>query len=191
MLKKSSLLLILMAFNLNVFANELLDNQIAASRKVAFDFTQGLGKVLKSQLESSGAEGAVSVCQQVAPAMAKDASNDQRLVTRVSLKNRNPTIGVPDSWEAKKLGEFDRLQQQGKLANEMEVAEVMEISGKQWLRYMKAIPTQAMCLQCHGNSDEIKPSVKALLKELYPNDQATGYAVGQVRGAVSIKTMID
>jgi hypothetical protein len=62
MLKKSSLLLILMAFNLNVFANELLDNQIAASRKVAFDFTQGLGKVLKSQLESSGAEGAVSVC---------------------------------------------------------------------------------------------------------------------------------
>jgi hypothetical protein len=40
-------------------------------------------------------------------------------------------------------------------------------------------------------SDDIKPSVKALLKQLYPNDQATGYAVGQVRGAVSIKTMID
>lgn len=180
-----------MAFNLNLFANKLLDNQIAASRKVAFDLTQDLGKVLKSQLESSGAEGAVSVCQQVAPAMAKEASNDHRLVTRVSLKHRNPTIGVPDSWEAKKLGEFDRLQQQGKLANEMELAEVTEISGKQLLRYMKAIPTQAMCLQCHGNTNDINQSVKDLLQQLYPNDQAIGYAIGQVRGAVSIKTMLD
>jgi hypothetical protein len=191
MIKQSSLLLMLMTLNLNVSANELVNKHLETSRKVAVEFTQGLGKVLKSQLESSGAEEAVKVCQQVAPMMAKDASSNHRIVTRVSLKHRNPSIGVPDVWEAKTLAEFDRLQQEGKPVSEMEVSEVTEASGKQWMRYMKAIPTQSMCLQCHGNSEEIKPNVKALLKHLYPNDQAIGYELGQVRGAVSIKTIIE
>jgi len=191
MLKQCSLLLILFASTYQVFADELVNSHIEASRKVANDFTQGLSIVLKEQLASSGVKGAMVVCEQVAPAMAKASSNSQIVVTRVSLKNRNPTIGVPDSWEVKKLESFDRLQLEGKPVNEMEVAEITTVDGKELMRYMKAIPTQAMCLQCHGNAVDIKPSIKALLQQIYPNDQAIGYKVGQVRGAVSIKTMLD
>jgi hypothetical protein len=111
MFKQFSLLLMFMTLNLSVSANELVNQHLETSRRVAVEFTQTLGKVLKGELEASGAEGAVNVCQQVAPAMAKEASSNQRIVTRVSLKNRNPSMGVPDVWEAKTLAEFDRLQQ--------------------------------------------------------------------------------
>jgi hypothetical protein len=37
-----------------------------------------------------------------------------------------------------------------------------------------------MCLQCHGAN--IAPPVAAKLAELYPEDQATGFAAGDFRG---------
>jgi len=45
-------------------------------------------------------------------------------------------------------------------------------------------------LQCHGARDKLAPGVADALKELYPQDQATGYAVGDLRGAVSVKIPI-
>jgi hypothetical protein len=52
---------------------------------------------------------------------------------------------------------------------------------------MKAIPLQQGCVACHGTTEQIPDAVKARLSEEYPRDQATGYTVGQIRGAVSIK----
>jgi hypothetical protein len=52
---------------------------------------------------------------------------------------------------------------------------------------MKALPTQPLCLNCHGAPADLSPAVKARLAERYPNDKATGYAVGQIRGAMTLK----
>jgi hypothetical protein len=46
---------------------------------------------------------------------------------------------------------------------------------------MQAIPTGALCLQCHG--ENISPEVQAELARLYPEDKATGYSAGDIRGA--------
>jgi hypothetical protein len=35
------------------------------------------------------------------------------------------------------------------------------------------------------------PGVAAALKELYPGDLATGYAVGDLRGAISVKVLVE
>ena len=35
--------------------------------------------------------------------------------------------------------------------------------------------------------ERVSAGVKARLAELYPNDRATGYTVGQIRGAVTLK----
>ena len=67
----------------------------------------------------------------------------------------------------------------------MEYAEVVAEGGKQYFRYMKAIPTGELCLKCHGA--EIEPGVKAKLDELYPNDKARGFKLGDIRGAFTIK----
>jgi cytochrome c553 len=48
---------------------------------------------------------------------------------------------------------------------------------------MKAIPTAAVCLNCHGT--DVQPAVKKAISEYYPDDQAVGYSKGQIRGAFS------
>jgi hypothetical protein len=41
-----------------------------------------------------------------------------------------------------------------------------------------------MCLNCHGEPDkDIKPENLALIRRLYPQDQATGFQLGELRGA--------
>jgi cytochrome c553 len=162
-------------------------NMLGEAKKLSAEFVQKLGGILKQQLESAGTESALSVCKDVAPAMSAQYSNDKRIVKRVSLKPRNSSIGVADAWEANQLKQFDMAAASGKPAAEIETHAVIDEQDGRWFRYMKAIPTQAMCLQCHGGADNIQPNVQTLLKQLYPNDLAVGYKVGEIRGAISVK----
>lgn len=185
-------LVIGLIFSSSVIATEnddksLQQRYLQESRQIAKAFMQSLGSTLKAQLESDNTVNAISVCKHVAPAIAADYSNEDLMVTRVSLKNRNPVLGKPDAWEKQVLERFDLERAEAKPVNEMEISDVTEESDGRWFRYMKAIPTQAMCLQCHGKGDSIPPEVKALLDQEYPADQAIGYDVGDIRGAVSIK----
>lgn len=157
------------------------------SRKTAQEFMQTLGGTLKKQLEVGGVESAIAVCKQVAPALAEQYSKDGMQVKRVSLKARNKTLGTPDDWENKVLQGFNHAQAEGKPASDMEVAVLTKNADGQSFRYMKAIPTQALCLQCHGKPADIPVGVKALLQKEYPEDKAVGYSVGEIRGAISIQ----
>ena len=47
----------------------------------------------------------------------------------------------------------------------------------------EAIGTEQVCLNCHAA--EIKPDVEKLL-QLYPQDTARGFAVGDIRGAFTL-----
>lgn len=163
----------------------------AEARKTAQEFLQKLGGVLKQQLEAGGPESAIGVCKQVAPALAAEYSRDGRVVKRVSLKPRNQIQGVPDAWETQRLQNFDRALSEGKPVGEMEFAAVTEGPDGRWFRYVKAIPMQKMCLQCHGQPYQISEGVKALLAREYPEDQATGYSAGSVRGAISMRWKLD
>ncbi len=164
---------------------------LAESRQTAQEFLQKLGGTLKQQLETAGPESAIAVCKQIAPALAAEYSKDGRVVKRVSLKPRNKTLGTPDAWETQMLQSFDHALSEGKPISGMEASTVTEGADGRWFRYMKAIPTQVMCLQCHGQPYQIPDGVKALLARDYPDDQAAGYSAGAVRGAVSIKRKLD
>lgn len=161
------------------------------SRKTAQEFLQTLGGILKKQLETDGVESAIAVCKQVAPAMAHQYSKDGVLVKRVSLKPRNQALGTPDAWENKVLQSFSQAQVEGQPAVNMEISEVTENADGKSFRYMKAIPTQGMCLQCHGTPADISSGVTALLQKEYPKDKAVGYRVGDIRGAISIQRKLD
>ena len=161
------------------------------SRKTAQEFMQTLGGTLKRQIEAGGIESAIGVCKQVAPALAAQYSDENRIVKRVSLKPRNQDLGTPDHWEKMILEGFDQAQAAGVPATDMEVTGYREDSEGRWFRYMKAIPAQAMCLKCHGTDQDISSGIKALLKAEYPQDKATGYSVGQIRGAISIRQRVN
>ena len=44
-----------------------------------------------------------------------------------------------------------------------------------------------LCTSCHGPVDQLKPAVTARLRQLYPDDRGTGYSVGQIRGAITLR----
>ena len=178
------LLPILALLALPAAANEAMLND---ARSVASAMPPKLLEVLSAEIQKGGPEGAISVCKDVAPKMARDASEKTGwAIRRVSLKNRNPK-GVPDAWEKTTLEEFDRRAAAGENLAGIEKSAVVEEGGKKTFRYMKALPTQAACLNCHGDPTKMKPEVKAQLAKLYPADLATGYQEKQIRGAITLR----
>ena len=73
----------------------------------------------------------------------------------------------------------------------MAFAEIVEVenSDKKQLYFMKALATEAVCLACHGQN--LAPELQAKLAELYPDDRATGYQLGQVRGAILVQKELE
>jgi hypothetical protein len=119
--------------------------------------------------------------------LAKAASDESGWsVRRVSLRNRNPRA-VPDGWERAALEDFDRRAAAGESATTLEKAEIVTEGGKQSYRYMRALPTQSLCLNCHGSPEQVTPAVLEKLKALYPDDKAVGYRPGDIRGAMTIR----
>jgi len=158
------------------------------ARAEAAALMKTLGTELREQLTGAGPEAAIAICRERAPGMAGAASRRTGWkITRVSLEVRNPLLGSPDAWEQRVLAEFDARAAAGERAETLERAEVVEEPQGKVFRYMKAIPVQGMCLQCHGPREAIPPGVKAVLATEYPHDQAVGYKPDAVRGGVSVK----
>jgi hypothetical protein len=119
--------------------------------------------------------------------MAKAASEQTGwAIRRVSLRNRNPKA-VPDGWERAALEDFDRRAASGESPATLEKGEIVADGGRKEYRYVKALPAQEFCLQCHGTPDRIAPAVREQLKALYPDDKAVGYRAGEIRGAITIR----
>jgi hypothetical protein len=157
------------------------------ARKVAVSIPPKLLEVLDDEIRKGGPENAIGVCRDKAPQMAKAASEKTGwAIRRVSLKNRNPKA-LPDAWEKAALEDFDRRAAAGEKPTGLEKGEVVTVDGQKVYRYMKALPTQDLCLQCHGTSDRVSAATQAKLKELYPDDKAVGYSASEVRGAITIR----
>lgn len=160
---------------------------VGDARKVATTVPPKLVATLVEEIGKSGPEGAIVVCRETAPKLAKAASEESGWsVRRISLRNRNPKA-VPDGWERAALEDFDRRALAGGDVATFEKAEVVTEDGKAWYRYVRALPVQPLCLTCHGSQDQIPSAVKERLKTLYPDDHATGYKPGEIRGAITLR----
>lgn len=142
-------------------------------------FGGNLKKTVKQGMKAGGPTQAIHLCNTEAPEIAAKHSQGDWEIGRTSLKLRNPD-NQPTAWEASVLADFDKRLAAGEDPKKMEASKVED--GK--FHYMKAIPTGGLCLTCHG--DNLAEPVKARLAELYPNDKATGYQAGQIRGAFSL-----
>lgn len=163
---------------------------VTEARGVATSAPPKLLAVLQEEIAKGGPESAIAVCREKAPAMARTASEQTGWkVRRVSLRNRNP-MAVPDPWERAVLEDFDRRAAAKESPATLEKAEVTMVNGQPTQRYMRALPTMALCTQCHGAADKLSPAVAAKLKALYPEDRATGYAVGEIRGAMTLSRAV-
>jgi hypothetical protein len=155
------------------------------ARQMADGLAEKIRGILFQELEKGSFPGAVKACSEVAQDITRQFNTRPgHFVRRVSLKNRSP-VNAPDGYEAKKLEEFDRLQAEKKLPKEL--YEVQKEGGKDTLRYLKPLVALPLCITCHGPKEKIPEPVQAILKEKYPEDRATGYRAGDVRGAITVK----
>jgi len=170
------------------YGGEAVNEREAAARKTVMGFMQDLISALQKEMAAGGPAGAVGVCSDLAPSIAGRISRETGWrVTRVSEKVRNPLLGMPDAWEQKVLLDFDKRASNGEDIDKMSFSEVVSEPDGRFFRYMKAVAVKQPCLACHGTEEKIAPSVRAILKERYPHDRATGYKLGDLRGAISVK----
>ncbi len=160
------------------------DAMLGEARKVATTLPPKLLAALQEEISKSGPEGAISVCKDMAPKMAGEISRQTGWkIKRVSLKTRNDARAIPDAWEKAVLEDFDKRAAAGEPPAQLEKGEKIDNE----YRYAKALPVQPLCLSCHGPADPLSPAVKSALGQPYPNARATGYSVGQIRGAISVR----
>lgn len=136
-----------------------------------------LGTALKAKLteamKSGGPVHAIDVCAKEAPALYEQVKKDTGVtVGRASLRLRNPA-DAPPPWVAEWLAARGERKAEG--------VEPYRFKDGNVGRVIKPIAIEAACLPCHGA--EVAPEVKAALDAKYPKDAATGYQVGDLRGA--------
>jgi hypothetical protein len=158
---------------------------VARARSAA----DGLGKDLQSRLfaalDSAGPAYAMTYCADSAQALSARHASEGVYIRRVSLRVRN-TANRPDSAEASQLRRLDSLKEAGALPVEV-VRMVRLATGEPVVEYLRPIVAQERCLACHGSRNQLAPAVRTLLDTRYPDDQATGYQAGDLRGMISVR----
>jgi hypothetical protein len=167
---------------------EIASEESTRARAAIGAFASALQAELKNAMQQGGPVNAIGVCNTTAMPITAKVSLEQGLVlSRVSLKNRNPA-NMANDWQKEVLESFENRKTDGNDLATMTWSEIAAIDGKRQFRFMQAIPTGALCLQCHGS--DISPEVSARLAELYPGDKATGYAAGDIRGAFVVTRIL-
>ena len=136
---------------------------------------------LKGAMQNGGPVAAIAVCNTRAMPITQQVSSDHGMkLGRVSLKNRNPA-NAPNEWQRAVLEDFEQQKKAGRDVTTLAWSETVNIDGEQEFRFMKAIPTGGVCLSCHGTM--ISPDITQVLARAYPQDRATGFNEGDIRGA--------
>jgi len=168
---------------------ESVESALRQARRLADELLERVRGLLTAELEKGGYEGAVRGCSEIAQEIPREIeARTGASIRRVSLRYRNPK-DIPDEYERRKLEEFEQQHRARALADES--FEVVQEEGRRYLRYMRPILVGPMCITCHGPKEAIPSAVRAVLAEKYPEDRATGYRSGELRGAVSGKIPLD
>lgn len=156
---------------------------IAIGDRAATAVLSGLLARVKKAMQEGGPEHAIDFCSETAlPLTAEIAeSQDHKVeIKRTSSRVRNPK-NEPDALEKQALEHFEReATTNKKIAPDL----VQKVDGG--YRYNRPIVVMSACLACHGEQDAIAPTVRKKLQERYPNDRATGYKEGDLRGLIRV-----
>jgi hypothetical protein len=130
---------------------------------------------------SRGLPVAIDVCQSRAPAIAADLAKDGARVGRATRRTRNPQ-NRGDGWTLDAITYFEDLHARRQPLAAATFSRVLD-DGR--VAYAEPLVIQELCVKCHGK--ELASDVRTALAARYPDDQATGYAVGDLRGVVWVE----
>jgi hypothetical protein len=155
-------------------------------REVAGATFTALSGALQKAMEQGGVSKAVPLCNLAALPITDSLSAIHGCeIRRTALRLRNPS-NAPDDMERAVLAHYDSLFSKASGA-----APRVELEERE-ARFFAPIPTADFCLSCHGSvGSQIAQSDYALISELYPEDRATDFAAGDLRGMWSITFPIE
>ena len=134
---------------------------------------QALGRALKARLseaiQAGGVPEGISACKLAAPEITANEGRGSGLkIGRTSFKLRNPANSPPD-WALSDV------------AGRVE-SPTFSTAPDGTLQALLPIRLEGLCLSCHGPEADLTPEVRAALARDYPEDRATGFASGDLRG---------
>lgn len=156
---------------------------VAKSAPLADALAATLQTELQRAIKQGGPIAAISVCHDKAPAIAAQLSTQSGAhIRRIALRTRNPQA-EPSAAQRERLTALlaAPLTADGK---PQMLAWRETTSQASTIEFLRAIPLGPLCVTCHGEA--IAPDLSAAIKKLYPDDQAVGFKLGELRGAFAI-----
>ncbi len=163
---------------------EVYDGVVKTGNEVSMNLLKALGKNLKEHMQKEGPVAAAKFCNEQAFLLTeftdKKAGEDVT-VKRISLKDRNPA-NRPEGSEKIVMDALQTLQDNNVILPKFLVERV----NKNTMKYYKPLNiNKGVCLKCHGNISK-NPKLSKFMKDHYPDDKATNYKMGDLRGAVVV-----
>lgn len=155
---------------------------IKEAKLLASDLRTSLMQNLSEKISKEGVEKAVPYCHANVKAIAKGAARDRiekYEFGRTSHKIRNAS-NHPQPWAESYLKEFA-----GSTKGQIKKDFILHDLGNGKKVYMEPLYVEAKCLLCHG--ENVAANVGSKIKDLYPNDKATGFKQGEFRGFIWVK----
>lgn len=156
---------------------------IEAGQQISQASFQALSRNLQQAMKEGGVKNALEFCNvEAMPLTDSLASHYGIELRRASHQPRNP-VNRADSLEMETIKEYIRKIEQGGELKPVTYARDNTITYHAPIR----IPGQ-LCLNCHGSpGTDIAQSDLKTIQELYPEDEATGFEMGELRGIWSIQ----
>jgi hypothetical protein len=153
--------------------------RVSVAEAAADDLRTTLSTRLARAIGESGPEGGIDVCSREARALTAEVSKRHQVeIGRTSTRLRNPA-NAARPWLTGYLE-----QTSGKKAADVSPA-VFDLDNR--LGVVQPLATLPLCTSCHGPAENLSAPIKAVLERSYPEDRATGFAVGDLRGVLWVE----
>jgi hypothetical protein len=167
--------LIIATFALTACVTQTHEDELTRGAELLMPFKQQLQQTLVAGLRQ-GPGHAITACQLQAPEIASSLSLEGIVVGRSSDRLRNPANVSPE-WVSPVMTAW--------LTTSKERAPQIVALADNRLGYVEPILLKPLCLTCHGSN--LLPEVTARIDELYPQDRATDFETGDLRGVFWIE----
>lgn len=133
-------------------------------------------------IQKGGSRHAVEFCNLRASGITDSLSNNCNcIISRVTNQKRNPGNGLSNDAE-KQLWDYYLGTSKSRTMHD-----TLLTTGQKVIYYKPITTAMPACLQCHGPVEDMDPETYSIIRELYPDDEAIGYAMNELRGLWKIE----
>lgn len=135
---------------------------------------QALLEKLTTAMREGGPARAVTVCRDEAPVLAARIAREEGIALgRTSHRVRN-AANAPRPWASAVVEAAAGAKASSERLRVVDLGDRVGV--------LRPIGTIEMCTRCHGDAKSVQQNIGRSLEAAYPQDRATGFAAGDLRG---------